>query len=315
MNTQEKKYSDVAAAASLDASNKNISSVLSQIQDEGPAYSETKERDNLVQLKTEAKQKINVPPSNDRREKDVFSTESLLEQDDFYNSSSDKKKSWVLYLVILSLTVCSMFFMYKMDDRANKIEALLIAYDEGEQGTIAAYNNESETIIQLNAELLSMKNELLLINSNTKTEIQEIEKISHVVILDEIVSTLEDEIQVLNMQLDKANNDLKIQFSENEPLTVIKNNIKITTSEKQMKTSWKVNLAALSNKNKVDEIVTQLKADSLKPLIDEVMINGQLIYRLSVGGFTRFSQAELFVIIAEEEYGMKGGWIKKVSNG
>ena len=312
---QEKKYSDVAAAASLDASNKNISSVLSQIQDEGPAYSETKKRDNLVQLKTEAKQKFNVPPSNDQREKDVFSTESLLEQDNFYNSLSDKKKSWVLYLVILSLTVCSMFFMYKMDDRANKIEALLIAYDEGEQGAIAAYNNESATIIQLNAELLSMKNQLLLINSNTKSENQEIENISHVVILDEIVSTLEDEIQVLNMQLDKANNDLKIQFSENEPLTVINNNIKITTSEKQMKTSWKVNLAALSNKNKVDEIVTQLKADSLKPLIDEVMINGQLIYRLSVGGFTRFSQAELFVIIAEEEYGMKGGWIKKVSNG
>jgi len=313
MNTRARNYSDVAAVESLDASNKNISSVLSQIQDEGPAYSETRERDNSAKLTMESKSNFNIPPAVDIQEKDLYSRTSAPGSVNFGNSSSDKKKLWFQYLVVLSLVVCVMFFIYQMDDRANKIEMLLSDYDEDMQDTIESYNKESPTIKQLNADFASMKKELKLINSNTNTENKE--SVSHVDIQDEIVSTLEDEIQVLKIQLDKANNDLKKRLSKNEPLMVDKKNIKVNKPDKQLATSWKVNLAALSNKHKVDEIVNQLNKDGVKPSIDEVTVKGQLIYRLSVGGFSRFEQAELFVIIAEEEYGMKGGWIKKVSNG
>ena len=202
-----------------------------------------------------------------------------------------------------------------MDGRTNKIETILSDYNEDIQETIESYNKKSPIIKQLNVDLASMKNELKLIASDTDAEIKETVKISNVDIKDEIVSSLEDEIQVLKMQLDKANNDLKIRISNNKPITADKSSIKNIKPEKQLAISWKVNLAALSNKRKVDEIVNRLNADGLKPSIDEVTVNGNLIYRLSVGGFSEFKQAELFVIIAEDKYGMKGGWIKKVSNG
>jgi len=311
MNTHARNYSDTVAAGSIDASNKNISSVLSQIQDEGPAYSEARERDNLVNLKTENKRNSNTSSSIDLDEKALYSGGST----NFGNSSNGQKKPWIQYLVVLSLTVSVMFFIYKMDDRANKIETLLSDYDEEIQDTIESYNNESSVIKQLNADFASIKNELKLISPNSNTDIKETVKINNVDIQDEIVSSLEDEIQVLKMQLDKANSDLKIRISKNETVSVDKNSIKNIKPEKQLTTSWKVNLAALSNKRKVDEIVNQLSTDGLKPSIDKVTVNGNLIYRLSVGGFSEFEQAELFVIIAEEEYGMKGGWIKKVSNG
>ena len=311
MNTQERNYSGVAAVESLDASNKNISSVLSQIQDDGPAYSETKEREKLVNSKTANKRNNNDVSSTELREKYLYTKESLLGSSTMQNSN--KKKTWLQYLIVLSLTVCVMFFMYQMDDRANKLEALISNYDEEIQESVESYSKESPTIIQLNADLASMKNELNLINSNVKTEFQETEEISHIDIQDEIVSSLEDEIQILKIELNKANNDLKTQLGKNEPLE--KNNINIIKSDKQLVASWSVNLAALSNKYKVDEIVNQLNADGIKPTVDEVTVNGQLIYRISVGGFAKFVQAELFVEIAEEEYGMKGGWIKKVSNG
>ncbi len=315
MNTQVRDYSDVAAVRPLDASNKNISSVLSQIQDDGPAYSEVKKRDNLVKLKMENKLNLNNGASNDLRDKDLYTRESLLGSANFGNNANDKKKTWFQYIVVLFLIVCVMFFMYQMDDRANKLEAILSNYDEDIQDTVDFYNQESSVIIQLNADLASMKKELELISPNTNVEIKKIKTNSHIKIQDEIVSSLEDEIQILKIQLDKANNDLKIQLSKSGPLTVENNNTKTIKLEKQLATFWKVNLAALRNKNRVDEVVTQLKSDGLKPSIDEVMVNGQLIYRLSVGGFPRFSQAELFVITAEEEYGMKGGWIEKASNG
>ncbi len=315
MNTQARNYSDVAAAESLDASNKNISSVLSQIQDDGPAYSEIKERDNLVKLKTRNKQNLDNSTSSDSRDNDSYARELLLNATNFGHSSSDKKKTWLQYIAVLFLTVCVMFFMYHMDDRANKLEAILSDFDEEIQITVESYNKESPAIIQLNADLSSIQKKLRLIRPNENAEIQGAKIISHIDIKDEIVSSLEDEIQVLKMQLDKANNDLNIQLSKNEPVTVENKNTKTIKYESQLVTLWKVNLAALSNKNKVDEIVTLLKEDGLKPSVDEVTVNGQRIYRLSVGGFSEFSQAELFVIIAEEEYGMKGGWIKKVNSG
>ncbi|VAW54154.1 hypothetical protein MNBD_GAMMA05-1527 [hydrothermal vent metagenome] len=315
MNTQVRDYSDVAAVRPLDASNKNISSVLSQIQDDGPAYSEVKKRDNLVKLKMENKLNLNNGASNDLQDKDLYTGESLLGSANFGKSANDKKKTWFQYIVVLFLIVCVMFFMYQMDDRANKLEAILSNYDEDIQDTVDFYNQESSVIIQLNADLASMKKELELISPNTNVEIKKMKTNSHIDIQDEIVSSLEDEIQILKIQLDKVNNDLKIQLSKSEPLTVENNDTKTIKFEKQLATFWKVNLAALKNKNRVDEVVTQLKSDGLKPSIDEVTVNGQLIYRLSVGGFPRFSQAELFVITAEKEYGMKGGWIEKASNG
>jgi len=310
MNTQARNYSDIATE-SLDVSNKNISSVLSQIKDDGPANSESKEREDSVKLNMKNKQAPAQAASDVLPEKDLYSGEPLLGPAN-YNTGEKEKKTLFQYIAILFFTVCVMFFMYHLDDRANKLEALLSDYEEGIQDSIESYNQESPAIIQLNEDLVSIKNELKLIDTETVSATPEIEKTDHAAIQDVIVSSLEDEIQVLKMQLDKANNDLKIQLGKNESVTVEQDGLK---SEKQPETSWKVNLVALSNKTRADEIVNQLRAGGQKPFIDQVTINGQLIYRLSVGGFAEFEQAELFVIIAEEEYGMKGGWIKKVGNG
>jgi hypothetical protein len=310
MNTQAKNYSDVAAAKSYDSSNHNISSVLSQIQDDGPAYSEARKRDNLVQLRAD-ENKISPEARVEKLlENDLYSNESTLSPGNTLRSKKNNTKTWVFISLLLFMIIGVAFFIYELENRTNKIETLLSEFNSDIEESIESYNKVSPTIVSLNTELASVQNELEQIKYKTEKVVPENPQIDNSVIYDEIVSTLNDEIQILKIQLEKANNALNLKQSES-------NIVQIKDSElvaKQVVT-WKVNLASLSNKEKVDEIVNRLTKDGLKPLIDPAVVDGKHVYRLSVIGFSEIKQAEQFVQIAEEKYGMKGAWIRKVKNG
>jgi uncharacterized protein YktA (UPF0223 family) len=310
MNTQAKNYSDVAAAKSYDSSNHNISSVLSQIQDDGPAYSEARKRDNLVQLRAD-ENKISPEARVEKLlENDLYSNESTLSPGNALRSKKNNTKTWIFISLLLFMIIGVAFFIYELENRTNKIETLLSEFNSDREESIESYNKVSPTIVSLNTELASVQNELEQIKYKTEKVVPENPQIDNSVIYDEIVSTLNDEIQILKIQLEKANNALNLKQSESN-IVQIKD---IELVAKQVVT-WKVNLASLSNKEKVDEIVNRLTKDGLKPLIDPAVVDGKHVYRLSVIGFAEIKQAEQFIQIAEEKYGMKGAWIRKVKNG
>lgn len=313
MNTQAQNYSNVAVAESLDSSNHNISSVLSQIQDHGPAYTESKKRDNLVQLKADAKKSSSELRDEELLGNDLYSKASILSSGNRVNNAKNSAKTWVLSSLLLFMIIGVAFLIYKLDDRTNKIEALLSDYNGDIKESIESYNKVSPTILSLNTELTSVKNELEKVKSNVDVVSQESVQVDNRVIQDEIVSTLMDEIQILKIELEKANNSLSLKQGDRDVVQVDSDkNIKPIEN---LSVTWKVNLASLSNKIKVDEIVNRLINEGLNPLVDEVVVAGKRIYRLSVVGFAEIKQAEQFILFAEKEYGMKDAWIRKVKQG
>lgn len=310
MNTQEKNYSDVAAEKSYDSSNHNISSVLSQIQDDGPAYSEARKRDNLVQLRADENKISPEARVEALLENDLYSNKSTLSPGNALRSKNNNTKTWVFISLLLFMIIGVAFVIYELEKRTNKIEALLSEFNGDIDESIESYNKVSPTIVSLNTELASVKNELEQIKSKAEKVVPENPKIDNSVIRDEIVSTLNDEIQILKMQLVKANNALNLKQRESNIVQI--KAIKLVAKQT---ITWKVNLASLSNKEKVDEIVNRLTKDGLKPLVDPAVVDGKHVYRLSVIGFAEIKQAEQFIRIAKEKYGMKGAWIRKVKNG
>jgi len=309
MNTQAQNYSNIAATESSDSSNYNISSLLSQIQDDGPAYTENKKPDNLVQLKSDTKKtssenRAEVLPGNDLHYK-----ETILSPGNRVNNVKNGVKIWGLFSLALFMIIGVVFVIYELDDRTNKIESLLNDYNSDIEESIESYNKVSPTILNLNSELSSVKNELEKIKSNSDAVSQENVQINNRVIQDEIVSTLRDEIQILKIELKKANSALSLKQSEDDVKQV--KNIK---SVEVQPVIWKVNLASLSNKIKVDELVSRLINDGLKPSVDEVVVAGKHVYRLSVG-FAEIKQAKQFILLAEKVYGMKGAWIRQMKQG
>ena len=72
-----------------------------------------------------------------------------------------------------------------------------------------------------------------------------------------------------------------------------------------------VNLVSLTNRDKAHAAYDQLLQAGVSPLIEEATVNGKKIYRLSVDGFDTRESAQLFITRVSEKYGFEGGWIRR----
>ena len=88
-------------------------------------------------------------------------------------------------------------------------------------------------------------------------------------------------------------------------LAAASQNNSITTSQ------WGVNLASLSSKEQVQIGLSMLEKSGKVPVVQEIVVNGATIYRLSVEGFATRKEALQFVSTAKKKFGFEGGWVRR----
>jgi len=94
-------------------------------------------------------------------------------------------------------------------------------------------------------------------------------------------------------------------------MRVIKNEV-LPDKVQVSPSSWVVNLAALSSKDKAQVALEKLRQSAASPVMQEVVVNGKKMYRISAEGFSTPEEAAAFIAEAKEKYGFDGGWIRQI---
>jgi hypothetical protein len=341
MITQQTNYSDIAAMHNQHtvAGNKNISSMLSQIQDEGPAYADSqvdsKRSDDLIDLRSA---KSNETPgyqqndvlNNEKKQPDLSAQFMRNRNIQAATGLNKNKTSWInttwLQVSLVSFVVLALtFFLFRLDARTDQLEVSLNSHDDV-LDSIDSYTSElSPEFRSIKKTLKAVKQELELIKGSTVSET----KVDDAAVSESSVSQqfqqpsisdnigiMDDEILALKNELKIANDKLKAISSDkgragnpvvDEKASVVPANATTAIST----TGWVVNLASFTDINKTEKALEPLYAAGLSPLIQEANVNGQRIYRLIIDGFASQADAKLFVRRADDEFGLHGGWIRK----
>lgn len=339
MINQQKNYSDIASIFKKNATNqnavadnRNISSVLSQIQDDGPArigsnvnshadqYQQTEatsastaaseKSDNLINLRSQTDAQL-----SDKKTNGMFNNETKAPYLSSALSIDKKKAAWLQILFITFFIVFIMFYLFRIDVRTNQLEISLSALDEEVLDTVDSYSSElSPKFRSLKKTLKEVRQDIELIKSSTVLEV----KPDAMVALEATqqsskINTMADEILALKSDLKTATeklNEINASKKDNAHSAV---NKQPTTKTKAtvITTGWVANLASFTSENKANKALEPLLAAGLSPLIQRVNVNGKRIYRLIVDGFVSIDEANSFVHRAEYEFGLSGGWIRK----
>ena len=342
MITPQTNYSDIAAAykqntanQNTTAGNKNISSVLSQIQDEGPAYADSQRRDNLINLRSDKSNntldkqqsdivynEINQPdlsaaPLSSRmqnRDRDTYDKGTVA-------GLNKNKTTWIQLSLILFVTLAIAFFLFRLDARTDQLEVSLSSHGDDVLDSIDTYNSElSPGFSSIKKTLKAVKQELELIKANTVSE----SKLDNPVVSEQFKqSSMSDNIGIMDDEILALKNELKIAKDKLKALSADKvwagnsavdeRTAVVTGSDTAVisTTGWVVNLASFTNIDKTEKALEPLYAAGLSPLIQQANVNGKRIYRLIIDGFASQADAKLFVRRADDEFGLQGGWIRK----
>ncbi|VAW53077.1 hypothetical protein MNBD_GAMMA06-1942 [hydrothermal vent metagenome] len=300
--------------------NHNLSSVLSQIQDNGSAYSDL------------TKQRYRKQPAAENTQSDELYNDILpVSSSDMQNetqyqttSFSDSKKEishgiWLQLLLLLISAVLLASTLFKLDAQTNNIENSLSIYDEEidekiQESADLQKQDSKDSTTKLKTALQSLQKELQLIKTdysdldkkyiemaqnNATSEMQDSST------MQDDASTFKYEILSLKSELQTVKDKLRLNNTDNLTSTGNRSLVEVTANNGLI-----VALASLSNRNKAEKIVKQIYEEGLTPNIQQATVNGERVYRLSVSGFYNRNEAELFIRKADEKYGMKDSRIK-----
>lgn len=313
--------------------NRNLSNIISRIQDEGPALELADDTVHLSGKKRTGEASNLTAPSvahNKHIEKRGETTSRTVEQhrqtlaginlesghDSNQVAAKMKKNIWPQLMAILAIavTVVMSFFVYTLITQADDIIDSL--RHQGEQLRITADSQALPPDIQplvtsLNQELLALKNEFQAIRADYRDAESRLSK--------KIPDDLADRLTKIGA---KDGSDTALQGKLERIRDEIAEMKKVIKSVKGSAAAapvevvaspgdWIVNLASLSSKDKAQQAVTRLKDSGVVPVIQEVVVKGEKVYRLSVAGFDSRGEATIFINKARQELGFEGGWIRR----
>jgi hypothetical protein len=323
MITQQTNYSDIAALHKQNtanqntvAGNKNISSMLSQIQDEGPAYADS-------QVDSQRSAKSNESPgyqqndvlNNEKKQPDLSAQFMRNRNTQAATGLNKNKTTWIQVSLISFVALALTFFLFRLDARTDQLEVSLNSHDDV-LDSIDSYTSElSPGFRSIKKTLKAVKQELELIKGSTVSET----KVENTVVSEQLqppsisdnIGIMDDEILALKNELKIAKDKLKAISSDKGRAGNPVVDEKASVASAIATTGWVVNLASFTDINKTEKALEPLYAAGLSPLIQEANVNGQRIYRLIIDGFASHADAKLFVRRADDEFGLHGGWIRK----
>ncbi|MFV9614660.1 MAG: SPOR domain-containing protein [Gammaproteobacteria bacterium] len=339
MNTQHTNYSDIATAHNRNttAGNANISNVLSQIQDDGPAYADShadlQRQDNSMAISPDISPDIShitsgVPQSealnNEKKQAELsaaFSNRKNKQATPKAKGFNKNKNAWIQSSLIVFVALIIMIFLFRLDARTNQLEVSLSSLDDDVLDSIDTYSSElSPGFRSIKKTLKAVKQELELIKANTVSET----KVDNSVVsksstsnqfqqplINDNISIMEDEILTLKDELKIAKDKLEAINANSRQYKNPAADNKAAITSTITTTGWVVSLASFTNRNKAEKALQPLYAAGLFPLVQQVNVNGRGIYRLIIDGFASQADAKLFVRRADHEFGLQGGWIRK----
>ncbi len=377
---QQTNYSDMATAFNQNATNqnsaadnRNISSVLSQIQDDGPArvhsgiethvsshinppadarvqsHTASPKRDNLINLRSDETDKTSNEQTseqtseslNSKKKKPDFAAEIMSRKDGHARvmaqgamdggaimknrnkaaaviALNKAKDAWLQLSLISFVVVFIMFFLFRIDARTNQLEVSLNSLDDEVLDTIDSYTSElSPKFRSLKRTLKEVKQDIEFIKDSTliaaKPDKQVLSEPVQQSATNNDIGMMENEIMALKSELKIAKEKLKVvtDNKRNDENTDIKNQTTSAAITAVVTTGWVANIASFTNRNKANKALEPLYAVGLSPMVEQVKVNGNYIYRLIVDGFNSRTEAKTFVHRADHEFGLPGGWIRK----
>lgn len=319
--------------------NRNLSSIVAQIQDDGPAL---KLAEDTVHLSGVNKTGINAhkntptvtaggsianpgktctrPVDKSRRaaaEPDAAAGPAPQQAPDTSN-----RNGWpqLVATLVFGLAGVMCFSVYTLIDQADELIDSL--RQQGESLRVAGESQNSSTDIlplvsSLNEEIRALKNEF----QSIRNDYRDTENRLSMKIPDDLADQLikinstegnDDELQNNLQHIRHEIAEMK-QVIRSVRGTVVSAPAPAPTQVQAQVHSgdWVVNLASLSSRDKAQRAVKRLEDSGIAPVIQEAIVNGEKVYRLSVAGFFTRGDATVFINKARKEFGFDGGWIRR----
>lgn len=314
MNTEEVVNISSNAYSSLD--NSNLSNVLNEIQDDGPAYAESKEH---VAISKDTK-KTTESKDNKLNDQSNNLTEELLATYKKTSVVKPKVHAVLLQLLLtLLITVVGVATLYKLDLRTSDLESAITTIDEMQNNDVVINTGITPEINKIDSKLISFKKDIDLIETNYSDSFKEnkevIEKMfeeknNEITLIKNSSFDLERKILALTSEIELLKNKFKDNSASNNKAKLSTEKVSVIRSTAPLN-GLSVMLASLSNKKMVNTITSKLNTAGLLPAVETVVINNKNIHRISVSGFADKEEALLFIRNAKNAYGTSGSKLKK----
>ena len=157
------------------ADNGNLSSSLSQIQDDGPAYNESIKRDKLFNRGMNTDPNASVASINQQEKR--LNPEAISEQRETFFSAKKRRitnannySTWIQLSLIILISIAVIYAVINFEARTSNLEKVLHGYDPELQESIEA---QSESLLpeitKINAAIKSVQQGLQIIKTDYST--------------------------------------------------------------------------------------------------------------------------------------------------
>ena len=277
--------------------NKNLSSIITHIRDDGAARLRRKKsahvanREKQQRVKNVAskqnhrlqQQTLSKPEQKRNNHPTVRSYTSIREDKpvvstDVENKTRREQGRWQPFLLSLAIAVTAVmgFNLYQLNDQTIDMRATLESYEEQIDKLSSTQKKSSDTLINVSR----MKKELI----GLKQEVNELEN---------GLASTRDEMTTIRAVKEEVKGAIAVKSTPG-PLTG---------------GGWVVNLASLSSEQKALAGAAVLEESGIQADVYPIIVNGTMLYRLSVKGFSSRVDAMQFVNKARLQYGFDGGWV------
>ncbi|MBT8439615.1 MAG: SPOR domain-containing protein [Gammaproteobacteria bacterium] len=321
--------------------NRNLSSVISRITDDGPA-SQLKSTGNNQKRKAyghrtdssgRMQDDVYTPslPKNDNDQQQVLPQSFTFDESTSCNEEESvrhlKGAGWQqLTLLLIFVVITAMgYLLYKLSLQTDALGTTIHSSEWQMQLTANSRPQVAEAIpgiTGLGTALTELKQELRDIKAgqkatNSRLDLNKIKKLKpqllQAALTGDEVTALRNDFEHIQHQMHEKN-QIDTRVSDDDMLLERKVTVDqdINQESKQgLPEHFVVTLASLTNRDKALAASEILQRSGALPLIEEVVVNEDRVYRISVDGFESRASATAFIAKANERYGFEGGWIRK----
>ena len=323
------------------AYNRNLSSILSRITDDGPANMQLDEDVNHI-ARQQARRPAKTDQANGNRSPAVAPEEQYgfarsfdFDDPDFRANAAGKHgKRGSLWQQSVLMLLCSViavmgYFLLQLKIEAEEMKHSLhssqeqISLASGVQAqqsdVLPRLNSMNEALKDLKQELHGIKVGYQQSDSKLAMDIpRELEpRLLEIAAASEIVTVLQDEFERIQHEMQEMGSELRVIKSgipASPDTSVSPDTVEAPVAvavQNPNTPNLVVNLASLTSRDKALAAIEKLQKAGVSPLIQEVMVNGRIVFRISVDGFTSRDAASAFIAEAKSKYGFDGGWIRR----
>lgn len=320
--------------------NRNISSIVSKITDEGPAnLHQTKGKnqkesgfrrakvDNLQLAEDTYTPGVPRQTGHEQTPPQSFTFNEVESGEETEPVGLTGNSIWYQSVLLLLIAVIAVigFLLYQLTLKADELSQALRVKEEQVSITKEALelpadvmlprlNSLGETLSELKQELHEIKldQKKASQHQDKKGLVKSVPLVMPVPMSNDHVAALKNDFKLIRSGIRESGVSHVSRQDTRQLSTQPASKNKIKTVQKDyVPNKLVVNLVSLTNRDKAQAAYDLLIQSGVLPLIEEVVVNDRKLYRLSVDGFDSRESAKDFISKVSEKYGFEGGWIRQ----